>query len=60
MVQKTRVCAEWLEDLGFQTKITERRFDQNTKRMERSPLLRYVVLITHLAEHTLKMPDLTS
>lgn len=30
--RKTRLCADWLEDRGFQTTIVERRFDANTLR----------------------------
>lgn len=36
---KTRVCSFWLEDRGFQTIITERRFDDNTKRINEEPFI---------------------
>jgi hypothetical protein len=34
---KTRVSAEWLEQLGFQTRLIERSFDINTKRESSEP-----------------------
>jgi len=36
---KTRVCAAWLEERGFETAITERAFDENTKRSKEEPYL---------------------
>lgn len=36
---KTRVSAKWLEDRGFQTVITERLFDQQTRRTSEEPYL---------------------
>jgi hypothetical protein len=36
---KTRICSEWLEDRGFRTKISERKFDGNTIRVEGEPYL---------------------
>jgi hypothetical protein len=36
---KTRVCSRWLEDRGFNTLVTERLFDENTKRQEEEPFL---------------------
>jgi hypothetical protein len=36
---KTRLCAEWVEQRGFKTKITERRFDSNTKRSGEEPFI---------------------
>jgi hypothetical protein len=35
--RKTRLCAEWLEDRGFQTTIVERRFDALTRRTGQEP-----------------------
>lgn len=35
--RKTRVVADRLEDLGFRTRITERRFDEHTKRGSDEP-----------------------
>ncbi|MCW3122607.1 MAG: hypothetical protein JWQ38_2099 [Flavipsychrobacter sp.] len=34
---KTRVCQDWLEKRGFETKITERKFDEFTKRTGEEP-----------------------
>ena len=34
---KTRVAAEWIEARGFRTKITERKFDETTKRFPTEP-----------------------
>ena len=36
---KTRVCAKWLEDRLFKTRIVERKFDQFTKHNEEEPLI---------------------
>ncbi|HYM01003.1 MAG TPA: hypothetical protein VEZ90_18740, partial [Blastocatellia bacterium] len=36
---KTRMCASWLEDRGFQIVITERPFDSNTKRSGSEPFV---------------------
>lgn len=36
---KSRVCSSWLEDRRFQTIITERRFDDNTKRINEEPFI---------------------
>lgn len=36
---KTRVCTEWLEDRGFQAKISERKFDEHTMRVDEEPFL---------------------
>lgn len=36
---KTRICAKWVEDRGFQTIITERPFDSNTKRSGSEPFV---------------------
>lgn len=36
---KTRMCASWLEARGFQTVITERPFDSNTKRSGTEPFV---------------------
>ena len=36
---KTRVCSSWLENRGFQTIITERRFDNYTKRINEEPFI---------------------
>ncbi len=36
---KTRVCSSWLENRGFQTIITERRFDNYTKRTSEEPFI---------------------
>jgi hypothetical protein len=36
---KTRICSEWLEERGFRSKISERKFDENTKRVEGEPYL---------------------
>jgi len=36
---KTRVCADWLEQRGFDTVIVERKFDENTKRVDDDPHL---------------------
>ena len=36
---KTRVCCSWLESRGFKTTITERRFDDNTKRINEEPFI---------------------
>lgn len=37
--RKTRICAQWLEDRGFQTTIEERPFDANTKRNGSEPFI---------------------
>jgi hypothetical protein len=37
--KKTRVCAEWLQARGFETTITERRFDESTKRTADEPFV---------------------
>lgn len=34
---KTRICAEWLKQRGFAATITERRFDEHTKRLPDEP-----------------------
>jgi hypothetical protein len=36
---KTRICSEWLEKRGFQTIISERPFDESTKRCGEEPFL---------------------
>jgi hypothetical protein len=36
---KTRVCSNWLERGGFETIITERKFDINTKRIGEEPFV---------------------
>jgi hypothetical protein len=36
---KTRICSRWLESRGFNTLITERRFDGFTRRMNEEPFL---------------------
>ena len=36
---KTRVAADWIEARGFRTKITERRFDETTKRASDEPAI---------------------
>jgi|SRR5450432_1945444 hypothetical protein len=36
---KTRVCSQWLEECGFETAITERRFDANTHRINEEPFI---------------------
>jgi hypothetical protein len=36
---KTRHCSQWLENQGFGTKITERTFDEYTKRGKEEPFL---------------------
>lgn len=36
---KTRVCSNWLESRGFETKITERAFDEYTQRKGEEPFL---------------------
>lgn len=36
---KTRVCSNWLESRGFETKIIERAFDEHTKRVGEEPFL---------------------
>ena len=36
---KTRICAEWLEERGFRTTITERAFDSFTKRTGEEPFV---------------------
>lgn len=38
---KTRICAEWLEERGFQTIITERPFDSQTIRTGDEPFVAY-------------------
>jgi hypothetical protein len=37
--QKARICADWLEQRGFQTTITERAFDSLTKRTGEEPFV---------------------
>jgi hypothetical protein len=37
--KKTRVCANWLEARGFQTDLTERPFDEMTRRSEDEPFV---------------------
>lgn len=37
--KKTRVCSEWLEARGFETAITERRFDETTRRADDEPFV---------------------
>lgn len=34
---KTRICSEWLEEKSFNTVITERKYDKNTKVTEEEP-----------------------
>ena len=36
---KTRICADWLEDRGFGTVISERAFNSNTKRTGNEPFV---------------------
>jgi hypothetical protein len=36
---KTRVCSEWLEALGFKTKLIERRFDSTFRCQDKEPKL---------------------
>lgn len=36
---KTRVCSNWLEKRGFDTIITERKFDANTKKTNEEPFV---------------------
>lgn len=36
---KTRICSQWLEERGFKTTITERRFDGNTRRINEEPFI---------------------
>lgn len=36
---KTRICSQWLENRSFKTKITERAFDEYTKRVKEEPFL---------------------
>ena len=36
---KTRLCGSWLEARGFETIITERRFDANTQRINQEPFV---------------------
>lgn len=36
---KTRICSNWLESRGFKTIITERRFDEHTKRVNEEPFV---------------------
>jgi hypothetical protein len=36
---KTRICSQWLERRSFKTKITERAFDEYTKRVKEEPFL---------------------
>jgi hypothetical protein len=36
---KTRICSDWLETRGFQTRITERPFDAHTKRTGDEPFI---------------------
>lgn len=36
---KTRICSHWLESRGFQTIITERPFDEQTKRTGNEPFI---------------------
>lgn len=36
---KTRLCSSWLEERGFQTRLTERRFDENTRREGEEPFV---------------------
>lgn len=36
---KTRLCADWLENRGIATQITERRFDQQVKRVDKEPFV---------------------
>jgi hypothetical protein len=38
-VFKTRKCSRWLEARGFNTKISERKFDENTKRIDEEPFV---------------------
>lgn len=38
---KTRVCSEWLEHRGFQTKMIERPFDANFRRRDEEPGLAF-------------------
>lgn len=38
-IMKTRLCAQWLEKRGFLTSITERRFNQHTRRIQDEPFL---------------------
>lgn len=40
-IYKTRRCSDWLEKRGLNTHMTERRFDENTKRADEEP---YVAL----------------
>ena len=37
--KKTRVCSDWLEARGFKTILTERPFDENTKRAGDDPFI---------------------
>lgn len=37
--RKARICADWLEQRGFQTTITERAFDSHTKRTGEEPFV---------------------
>lgn len=37
--KKTRVCSEWLENRGFKTIVTERPFDETTKRTGDEPFI---------------------
>jgi hypothetical protein len=36
---KTRICSQWLEDRGIQTRLIERKFDKNTTRNEGEPVI---------------------
>jgi hypothetical protein len=36
---KTRICSEWLEQRGFETKIVERAFDETTQRAADEPFI---------------------
>ncbi len=38
-IYKTRMCNSWLEARGFNTMITERKFDEHTKRINEEPFI---------------------
>jgi hypothetical protein len=39
--KKTRVCSEWLQGRGFETTITERPFDETTRRTSDEPFIAF-------------------
>jgi len=38
-MKKTRICSSWLEERNFNSVITERSFDENTRRMDGEPFI---------------------